>query len=316
MSMSYLAISLCLLLSFLLSGLESAVMAVSRVRVRHAASNGDPRARGLLPLIEDRDALLGCITVANHIANLSVFLLIALPLVRRASVLEASMVFLLALPVFLIGLEVMPKKLFRRFPFRSLRSVSVLLHLIGIARPLFRAFSSAKGTSMADGEIASTSADSQRRDDLKHLARSLASEQQLSASATRLIEHILDFRRLTAADVMQPLTQSVALAAELPLQTALILAREQNTPVLPVLGENGTFIGVLDTVELPASVPPDRLVRQHMRNLDTIHASEPALRALQRLRKQGRRLAIVTDTRGQPAGLLTEEHLLEPLMRG
>jgi CBS domain containing-hemolysin-like protein len=108
----------------------------------------------------------------------------------------------------------------------------------------------------------------------------------------------------------------VALAAELPLQTALILAREQNTPVLPVLGENGTFIGVLDTVEVPATVPPDRLVRQHMRTLDTIQASEPALRALQRLRKQGRRLAIVTDTKGLPAGLLTEEHLLEPLMRG
>lgn len=313
--MSYLAIGLCLLLSFLLSGLESAVMAVSRVRVRHAAANGDPRARGLLRLIEDRDALLGCITVANHIANLTVFLLVALPLVRHASVLEACLVFLLALPVFLVGLEVAPKKLFRRFPFRSIRSVSLLLHLIGIARPVFRAFSSVKTASSAEGEGLVTSAESQRRDDLKQLARSLASEHQLSAPATRLIERILDFRRLTAADVMQPLTQSVALAAELPLQTALILAREQNTPVLPVLGDNGAFIGVLDTAELPSSLPPDRLVRQHMRTLDTLSASEPALRVLQRLRKQGRRLAIVTDARGLPAGLITEEHLLAPLMK-
>lgn len=314
--MSYLIIGLCLLLSFMLSGLESAVMAVSRVRVRHAASNGDPRARGLLPLIEDRDALLGCITVANHIANLTVFLLVALPLVKHASVLEASVVFLLALPVFLIGLEVMPKKLFRRFPFRSLRSVSMLLHLIGIARPVFRAFASTKTSSSSDGKNATPAIETQRRDDLKQLAHSLAMEQQLSGPATRLIEHILDFRRLTAADVMQPLSQSVALAADLPLQTALILAREQKTPVLPVLGESGAFIGVLDTVELPFSVPADRLVRQHMRKLDTLAASEPALRALQRLRKQGRRLAIVTDQRNLPVGLLTEEHLLEPLMRG
>jgi CBS domain containing-hemolysin-like protein len=313
--MSYLAIGTCLLLSFLLSGLESAVMAVSRVRVRHAAANGDPRASGLLRLIEDRDALLGCITVANHIANLTVFLLVALPLIRHASVLQASLVFVLALPLFLIGLEVVPKKLFRRFPFRSLRSVSLLLHLIGVLRPVFRAFSTGKASGIVEGEVMVSTSESQRRDDLKQLARSLASEHQLSAPATRLIEHILDFRRLTAADVMQPLKQSVALAAELPLQTALILAREQNTPVLPVLGDNGAFIGVLDTSELPTSLPPDRLVRQHMRTLDTISSSEPALRVLQRLRKQGRRLAIVTDARGLPAGLITEEHLLAPLMR-
>jgi CBS domain containing-hemolysin-like protein len=313
--MSYFAIGLCLLLSFLLSGLESAVMAVSRVRVRHAAANGDPRARGLLALIEDRDALLGCITVANHIANLTVFLLVALPLVRHASVLESSIVFLLSLPIFLIGLEVVPKKLFRRFPFRSLRSVWLLLHAVGVARPVFRAFSPSKDTPVREIEGISTSTESQRRDDLKQLARSLGIEHQLSLPATRLIDHILDFHRLTAADVMQPLTQSVALAAELPLHTALILAREQNTPVLPVLGDNGTFIGVLDTSELPTQLPPDRLVRQHMRTLDSIHASESAIRALQRLRKQGRRLAIVTDARGLPAGLITEEHLLAPLMK-
>lgn len=314
--MSVIAIGLCLMLSFLLSGLESAVMAVSRVRVRHAAANGDRRARGLLPLIEDRDALLGCITVANHIANLTVFLLIALPLVRHASVLESTLVFLFSLPVFLIGLEVVPKKLFRRFPFRSLRSVSSLLHLIGIARPLFRSFTPvAKNPERSEEATSSTTSESQRRDDLKQLARALASEQQLSASATRLIEHILDFRRLTAADLMQPLNRSVALAAELPLGTALILAREQNRPVLPVLGEAGAFIGVLDTTELPTNHPPDRLVRHHMRTIDAIHASESALRSLQRLRKQGRRLAIVIDAHGQPVGLLAEEHLLTPLMQ-
>jgi Mg2+/Co2+ transporter CorB len=73
--MTWLLLILCLALSFMLSGLESAVMAVSRVRVRHAASAGDRRARGLLPLLEDRDALIGCITVANHLTNLAAFLL-------------------------------------------------------------------------------------------------------------------------------------------------------------------------------------------------------------------------------------------------
>jgi CBS domain containing-hemolysin-like protein len=95
----------------------------------------------------------------------------------------------------------------------------------------------------------------------------------------------------------------------------LILAREQNCTLLPVLGDNGAFIGVLDTTELPAILPPDRLVRQHMRTLDTVPAALPALHTLQRMRKQGRRLAIVMDERQQPVGFVSEARLLEPLMR-
>lgn len=312
--MTLLLITACLLLSFVLSGLESAVLAVSRVRVRHAANEGDHRARGLLPLLEDRDALIGCITVANHMTNLTAFVLIALPVLHSASLWNYAIAFAFTLPLFLIGLEVMPKKLFRRYPFRSLRSVSPLVHLVALACPLFRAF--ATGSSRPENAGTPSEAHQNRgRDDLKALANELAAQNQLSPIATQLIGRVLDYKRLTAADVMQPLTRSVALSAEMPLTTALIVAREQNCTLLPVLGENGSFIGVLDNADLPAAIPPDRLVRQHMRTLDTFPSSLPALHALQRMRKQGRRLAIVIDERQAPVGILTEERLLEPLMR-
>lgn len=313
--MIWLLLIACLALSFMLSGLEGAVMAVSRVRVRHAASEGDRRARRLLPLLEDRDALIGCITVANHLTNLGAFLLIALPIVHRVSIWGYALAFVTALPVFLIGLEVMPKKLFRRYPFRSLRKVAPLVHLVGIARPLFHAFASKKRPADIGSEAASDANQARGRDDLKTLAQELAAEHQLSPTATHLIERVLDYKKLSTANVMQPLTRSIALAAELPLSTALILAREQNLTLLPVLGDAGAFIGVLDTTELPAALPPDRLVRHHMRTLDTVPATLPALHTLQRMRKKGRRLAVVVDERQQPMGIITEDRLLEPLMR-
>ncbi len=311
--MTWLLLILCLALSFMLSGLESAVMAVSRVRVRHAASGGDRRARGLLPLLEDRDALIGCITVANHLTNLTAFLLIAFPVIHHASLWGYVLAFTLALPVFLIGLEVMPKKLFRSYPFRSMRSVSPLVHLVGLARPLFRVVAGKRTTHI--NEAPSEARQTRGRDDLKALAQELAKQHQLSPNATHLIERVLDYKKLRTSDVMQPLARSFALAAEIPLSTALIIAREQNCTLLPVLGDNGDFIGLLDTSDLPAIIPPDRLVRHHMRTLDAMPASLPALHTLQRLRKSGRRLAIVVDDRQQPLGLITEERLLEPLMR-
>jgi len=300
---------LALALSFALSGLESAVIAISRVRVRHAAGAGDRRAARLLPLVEDREALLGAITVANHVTNLSAFLIIAWKLVRITGPWGYCIAFVVALPVFLIGLEVLPKKLFRRYPFRSLRTLTPLVQLVGLVSPLFRRLAHARQEAAPDVPDQSSG-----RDDLCQQATTLGHQGQLSPGAARLIQRVLDYRKLRTAQIMRPLTRSVALAGELPLSTALILAREHGVTTLPVLGEKGVFVGVLDLASLPAHLPPDRLVRQHMRTLDAVHARDGALHTLQRLRKRGRNLALVLDDKDEPTGLAYEEDLLRHLM--
>jgi len=300
-----------LALSFALSGLESAVLSVSRVRVRHAAGAGDRRAAGLLPLLEDRDALLGAITVANHVVNLCAFLIIASKLVKVTGGWGYLTAFTVALPVFLIGLEILPKKLFRRYPFRCIRSLASLVHVVGLMRPFFRFFERREASVE---RLPSSLEVSAGRDDLRQQARTLQGQGQLSPGAALLIEQVLNYRRLRAADVMRPLKRSVALSPDLPLAAAQIMAREHDRSTLPVIGEKGTFVGVIDLSTLPAVLPPDRLVRQHMRTLDVVSESDSALVALQRLRKRGRALCLVTDARSEPSGLLHEEDLLRHLM--
>lgn len=302
---------LTLVLSFALSGLESAVLAVSRVRVRHAARAGDRRAARLLPLLEDRDALLGGITVANHVTNLVAFLIISWKLVKVSGEWGYFTAFLLALPVFLIGLEILPKKLFRRYPFRCIRTLSPLVHLVGLSRPLFRLFDRRK----SPGEsVPGAVGDSVGREDVRQQARALQRMGQLAPGATHLVEQVLGYRRLKVADLMRPLARSVALSPDLPLSSALILAREHGTGTLPVIGDKGAFTGVIDLSTLPAKLPADRLVRQHMRTLDVVHENDSALAALQRLRKRGRSLCLVHDADGVPSGLLHEEDLLRHLI--
>lgn len=298
-------------LSFALSGLESAVLSVSRVRVRHAAGAGDRRAAGLLPLLADRDALLGAITVANHVTNLIAFLIIASKLVRISGGWGYLTAFAVGLPLFLIGLEILPKKLFRRYPFRTIRTLAPLVHFVGLIRPLFRLFARSQPAPDAAPGIPEVSAG---REDLRQQARALQRLGQLAPGTSHLIERVLGYRRLRAADIMRPLTQSMALSPDLPLSSALILGREHQSSTLPVIGEKGGFIGVIDLGTLPAGLPPDRLVRQHMRTLDSVNESESALSALQRLRKRGRALCLVTDAKSLPSGLLHEEDLLRHLM--
>ena len=302
------ALLFTLALSFALSGLESAVLTVSRVRMRHAASAGDRRAARLLPLVEDRDALLGAITVSNHISNLAAFLLIVWHLPPQAGPWGILLAFLLALPLFLVGLEVLPKKLFRRYPFRSLRALAPLVLFAGLFRPVFRALAV---TALRPQDVP---AQSSGRDDLGHHADQLSRQGLLSPGAARLVRRILDYRQCRAGALMRPLARAVALPSEQPLESALIYARQHDLATLPVMGDDGRFIGVLDLARLPPSLPPGRRVRHHMRTLETVHVHDAALAALQRLRRRGQTLALVRDDSGDAVGLLREEDLLARLL--
>lgn len=308
--MIWLVLILALVLSFLYSGIESAVMTVSRVRIRHAADEGLRRAAWLLRLMDDRDALLGAVTVANHISNLTAFVIISWKLVERLGHWGYATGFLIALPVFLIGLEVVPKTLFRRTPFRLL----LKLHpLVVVASWLRFPFQTMRALQHAPSEAGD---ESSAREDLKKLTAGLAKQKQLSSASATLIGRVIDFRRWKTGDLMVPLTRTAAVPPELGVNDALHMAAERGFLAMPVMDATGTFVGILEVITVPAGLPPDRLVRQHMRPAEETTATTPALETLQRLRKRGCTLAIVKDaTTGKPVGIIAEEDLLAPLLK-
>lgn len=301
---------IALILSFLLSGLESAVLSVSRVRVRHAADE-DPRAAQLLPLLNDREGLLGSVTVANHVMNVTAFGIIIWQLVKEMGSVGYLVGFLLALPVFIIGLEVLPKTLFRRYPFRALRRLLPLLRFAAFFRRPFNAAMNSLPAPLHDEtpENGGTS-----RDDLKRLLSTMAAEKLLPEPAAHLMQRVLAFRRHTATSLMVPLAQVVAVSPDTPAGVAAQIACQNGFSALPVLGEQGGYIGVFHATTLPPRLPEDRLVRQHMRPLEEVEGAQSALNVLQRLRRRGASLALVKDSHHLPAGLVTEEDLIKPLL--
>lgn len=304
---------LCLLASFMLAGCEAALLAVSRVRVRHAANEGDLRAKKLLPMIENRDAMLGAVTVANHVAALGAFLLMAWKLVGWIGQEGYVVAFSLGLPLFLVGLEILPKKLFRRYPFRMLRRALPLLRLVGVFRPVFGGLLRRREGGRSSEEVPE---DSAARGDLRELALALARQGQISTSSSALIRKVLDYRRLRVRDVMVTLKHSVALAPEVPVHVAVELARGHGLEAVPVLSDDGSFVGVFEPALCGPHLPQDRMVRQHMRALEQLGENEPALRALQRLRRRGRMVALAVTLADVPCGVVTEEALLRPLLGG
>jgi CBS domain containing-hemolysin-like protein len=309
--MLVLILIIAMVFSFLLSGMESAVLSVSRVRVRHAAEDDDHRAARLLPLLADRESLLGAVTVANHAANVTAFGLIIWELVKVLGHWGYAVGFLLALPVFIVVLELLPKTLFRRFPFRALRRLAPLLNVIGWFRWPFRAISHLPALPDDDGEQSYGS-----RDEMKRLIVSMSAEKLLPASAARLMERVLDYRRFTARAVMVPLAEIVAVSPDMSASMAAQIARQHHFSALLVLDAKGGFSSIFEASALPPNLPEDRLVRQHMRPVDEVSMNLSALAVLQRLRRRGRSLALVVDPskENHAVGLVTEEDLIKPLL--
>ncbi len=110
----------CWVVSFFFNGIESGLLSIDPVRFRQNLKRGVPAARRLDRLLKHPERLLATVLLFTNAADILGLLLLTRQLVRSYG--NAGFLFALAiaLPVYLFLLSVLPKSLFRRFPFRAL----------------------------------------------------------------------------------------------------------------------------------------------------------------------------------------------------
>src|SRR5271155_4231699 len=112
---NWLVLILCLLLAFLLSGIEAGVFALNRLRVRRLARAGKPSAKLLNGFLENPEKFLWTILVGNTLAN---FAILSFSLVKIHEWFLGNRVLVItifAVTVFLFYtfFDLLPKMLFR-----------------------------------------------------------------------------------------------------------------------------------------------------------------------------------------------------------
>jgi len=297
-----------LLAAFLLSGIGSALLNVSRVRARHAAEEGDHAAARLAHLLEHRNELHHAVAVLHHLCALAAF-------ACCVSVLRAWFgaggwiaAVALALPLFLVGVEFVPKLLFRRYPFRLLRGLATPLTFLSmLARPWIWLARLIKQR---------TSGGSSPHDELlglQVLAKTVTTLGVLSPALCALVERAAAFQKLRATDLLTPLAELTALPPDLPLTSAVAINTQPQHPWRAVLGPNGRLLGWIDMTALPAKPSTDKLVRQFMRPLVQVRPEDRTFRCLQALRKRGEPVAVVMGEHGENLGVLTQRCLISSI---
>jgi CBS domain containing-hemolysin-like protein len=314
----YLALILCLMLSFVLSGMEAGVFAMNRLRVRRLARAGNKQAQVLHGFIERPEKFLWTILVGNTLVNFAVlgWALARLHEVLVGNVAWVILLFAVVVFVFYAFFDLLPKMLFRTYPNRLCLSSAKVIRLMSLAlRPLV---SMVEGIATLvlrwRGSRAFTGRVFGNREEMR--AAMAEAAQALTGEEHAMINRVLDLQHFTVAKITVALDKVFSADKQTPLREALALAREKNLSRLPVWEMRDgrrRIAGLLDLTAL--------LFRENLDlNKTAAEFMTPALFldegirleiALRRMQRAGQRLAIVLGRNGNEVGVVSLEDILK-----
>lgn len=307
-------------LSFLLSGMESGVFALSRLRIRQLMRTGSRSARILNGYLDNSEDFVWAILIGNTLANFTAFALGVLWLENWMGLSRAPAwaILLAAGCLFYALLDLLPKMLFQRFPnrlclllARPFRGVELLLW------PGVRASAwIARGLLKWGGGNAFTGKLFGNRDELRQfMARG---GHALSDEEQGMVQRVLELQHRVARQVMTPLERVLDAAADEPLQAVFERAKGklvQSVPVWSVEGGVRRVAGVLPLRQLLYDAELDRssLVRSRLQPALFVEESSKLDEVLRRMQRGGQRLALVNGPNGETVGVLALSDVLHSI---
>jgi CBS domain containing-hemolysin-like protein len=300
--------------SFFFAGIEAGLLSVDPVRLRHQVKQGRPAAARLDRLTKQPERLLVTVLLVTNFANILSLLLLTKLLVARFGTIGFLFALVIALPIYLFVLSVLPKSLFRRFPFRALarlggvlEGASILLWPVLEIGERIRNLLLPRRAEAGRIFIA--------REELKQIAVQSEREGSLTSTERAMIHNVVDFRNVRAADVMVPLENAVTVTPETTIDEALRLSATSSVDRLPVISSEGEAIGLVNALDILLDETRRESLSRYMRRIVIARDAEPAYRIIQRLRAARLGLAAVIDAQRKLIGILTAEDAIRRLMQ-
>ncbi len=279
-----LCIALLLCVSFVFSGIEAGLLSLNRVRLRNRVKHRDRNAMRLQRLLRNPGRLLLVVVVVTNLANILAIALAtdwAVDHLGRAGYFVTFVVFL---PLYLFGLELFPKALFRRFPTSALAALSTPLRFTYLAlAPFFKIFGG-----LAKWALKPADTDANKlfaaREDFKYLALESERTGAISAAQRRLIHGVVDFRAVTARELMQPLAELPTVPHGATREELVKASCGGTRDQFLVQDERGALVGIVSLFDALLTCGPGGRIGTQVRRGVPIPASEPALAVLRKLR--------------------------------
>jgi len=317
------ALAVLLLSSAFFSASETAMMAINRYRLRHAADSGVRGAMRTQALLDQTDKLLGVILLGNNLVNSASATLSAVLAIRLFG--DGEMVLFVAtlLLTFLILVfsEVTPKVLGAAFPERVAYPATLLLTpLLKLAYPVVwfvNLFVQGILRLLRIRQPEPGQGNSLGLEELRTIV--LESSGRLPREHHRVLMNLLELEDITVDDVMTPRNQIEAIDIEdNPERLRQQISTSHHTRLVVQQGSPDNLLGVLHVRRVLHALTGEELDPDTLKeNLEApyfVPAGTPLFTQLRNFQSGRRRLALVVDEYGEIQGLVTLEDLLEEMV--
>jgi putative hemolysin len=314
----WLVLGFCLVVSFVLSGMEAGVFVLSRLRIRQQMRAGRRSALRLHGYLENPENFLWTILVGNTVANFVIlgWLVMILHATLKDHPAGFALVYAVVVFVFYAVSDLLPKILFRKFPNRLTVFFARpfrLLHfglrpLVGLVEQCSGLLLRWRGGKVFTGHLFGN------REELRLVMQE--SSQALTTEERTMINRVLDLQTLTVRQVMSPLAQAVTVTATTPVSEVLALSRDRQLSRFPVWElRDGTrrIVGLasVNAVLFQADVDPTRPISTYLRPALFLEEDARLEVALRRMQRGAQRLAIVLGRDRREIGLLSLQDMLK-----
>jgi len=293
-------------------GLETGTYVLNKIRLDLRAEAGDRRARLLRRMLARPNRLLAVLLIGTNLSSYAVTFAVTTMFVLAGHGEGAEWYALaVATPLLFVLGDSVPKGVFRRlaetltYRLSWLLAVSdVLFNVTGLA-PLVRGVSwlvmlpMRRRRSVADERLSMIFAEGHASGVLTHMQ-------------SVMVDRVMHIADVTLADVMVPLAEVVSIRPDTTRPELLEIVRQSNHSRLPVLGESGQVVGILDIYD----VLTDQAVARPAERMGTplaLPAETTVTEALYRMQREHRMMAVV-QADARPAGLVTIKDLVEEIV--
>ena len=319
------AVAICVLLSVLFSGSETALNAlgISRLeKYREKLNERHNRHRFLEIWAERRNEALICILIGNNVVNITASALATQAFQKLFGVTEYAnlaipvAIFVTTFVILTFG-EIIPKTYAQNNPERFTSFTRVLYPIWGLLKPVTWFFTrmSESFIRRTGGSVLRTELEVTEEDIEGHIEKAVE-QGHLDEEQRDMLESVLDLDDVMVRDVMRPRTRMTAIPDSATLPEVLETIKASSHSRYPVYGENLDDIkGVLyvrDLIQHVGKPHTDEIqLSQFFRAPFRVPDTMKLHTCIKSMQLHAVHLAIVMDEHGQVAGLVTVEDIVE-----
>lgn len=304
-----------ILMSAYFSATETAFSALSKIRLKNMASEGNKRAELTLKLAENYDQLLSTILIGNNIVNITAASLGTVIFVQyfgQAGVSISTVV--LTILVLIFG-EISPKIIAKGSPEKfAMFSAPIINFCIKLLKPINYVFT--KWTKFLTESVATEEDQGITEEELLTYVEVAEHDGGINQNEGDLIRSVIEFDDLEAVDILTPRVDVAALPITASNEEIMELFRETGYSRIPIYqGTIDDIIGILHYKDFHNRVvvnsePVKRVMQPAIFIAESMKISD----VLTVLKQSKAHMAVVTDEFGGTVGIVTLEDILEELV--